>query len=120
MRIYLSFLVCLLTLGMASAHAMRCGDRLVSEGDSRGRVAALCGEPADIQRTVAFEIIRVRHHHHGHPGHPAVEIVGAEKEVQIPVLMEEWLYNFGPNRFMQRLYFRNGELVEIDSQRYGY
>ena len=38
--------------------------------------------------------------------------------VEVPV--EIWLYNLGPNKFMQRLRFEDGELIEIESLGYGF
>jgi hypothetical protein len=33
---------------------------------------------------------------------------------------EIWVYNFGPNKLMQRIWFRNGVVAGIDSIGYGY
>lgn len=33
---------------------------------------------------------------------------------------EEWTYNFGPSRFLYILTFKNGRLVKIDDDGYGY
>jgi hypothetical protein len=45
---------------------------------------------------------------------------GLEQEQVVPVNVEEWLYNFGPQYFMQLLRFENGRLVEIRNLGYGY
>jgi hypothetical protein len=37
---------------------------------------------------------------------------------EIPV--EVWTYNFGPDRFMQRIRFENGVIVRIESLGYGF
>jgi Protein of unknown function (DUF2845) len=100
-------------LGMllaAPAYALRCGNKLVSEGDSRSAVLAKCGEPTEIS---ASSILRRPVFWHG--GRPFY--VG-DGYAQIPV--EFWVYNFGPNRLMQRLRFVDGEVEEIESLGYGY
>lgn len=42
----------------ASAHALRCGTRLVREGDTRERVRHLCGDPTDVTQRVEERAIR--------------------------------------------------------------
>ena len=38
----------------------------------------------------------------------------------MPVRMETWVYDFGPNRFMKELQFVDGHLKRIDSLGRGY
>ncbi len=39
--------------GTAHADGMRCGSRLIRDGNARAEVRAFCGEPADVQtRTI--------------------------------------------------------------------
>jgi len=33
---------------------------------------------------------------------------------------EIWTYNLGPNKLMQRIWFRNGIVANVDSVGYGY
>ncbi len=40
--------------------------------------------------------------------------------VYTPVAIEVWLYNFGPQRFMEELSFESGRLVSIQPLGYGY
>ncbi len=39
-------------------------------------------------------------------------------EIEMPV--ELWTYNFGPNKFMRRIRFEDGLVVEIETLGYGY
>jgi hypothetical protein len=38
----------------------------------------------------------------------------------IEVTVEEWVYDFGPRRFMQYLTFEGGQLVAVRSGSYGH
>jgi hypothetical protein len=106
----------ILTAGLAlaaasPAYAFRCGNQLVTKGDTRSEVIAACGEPTEIdQRT---SILR----------RPLVWVRGRAYSVPdalIEVPVEIWIYNLGPNKLMRRLRFEDGVLVEIDTMGYGY
>lgn len=96
--------------GLAAADALRCGTRLVTEGDTRAQVEARCGAPADITRRtrLAAPIIW----RHGRPyrvGDSAIEVV-----------VEEWTYNLGPQRFMRRVRFEDGVVIAVETLGYGF
>jgi hypothetical protein len=96
----------------APAHAdgMRCGGRLIRDGDARAEVRAFCGEPADVQtRTILrrpFYNVRGRLVYFG------------DGLVEIPV--ETWTFNFGPNKLMRRVRFIDGLVDEVETLGYGY
>lgn len=99
-----------LQASLAHADAMRCGSRLVREGDTRAKVLQLCGEPADIQTTT---ILR----------RPYYDLRGrlvyfGDGLVEVPV--EVWTYNFGPYKLMRRLRFVDGLIDEIETLGHGY
>lgn len=81
-----------------------CSERIVSLGDSAGDVAMKCGKPA--WKDVREEELR--------------ETLDDAKERKTFVAIEEWTYNFGPNKFMRIFTFRNGKLVDIRTGGYGY
>lgn len=81
------------TLALAGG-TMRCGSKIINEGTSQAKVEALCGKPAQITR----------------PDHDD----GAS------ALNEIWTYNFGSSKQMQRVRFRGGLVVEIESVGRGY
>src|ERR1700741_3421311 len=94
----------------ASADGMRCGSRLLGEGDPRSKVRQFCGEPTDIQTR---SILR----------RPVFGIGGrvysyGDGYVEIPV--EIWTYNFGPYKLMREIRFVDGVVDEIESLGYGY
>lgn len=81
----------------APAWALRCNGRLVHTGDHQIEVLAKCGEPLwrerwedDVYERRFFDTL--------------------ERRTQV---MEEWIYDFGPNRLLHLLRFRNGRLIEI-------
>ena len=104
----------LLALGLLAASpafAFRCGTKIVSEGDTRSEVAAKCGEPDDV---VTLKSVFRR---------PVIWTGGrpyfiGDDFIEIPV--EDWVYNLGPNKLMQRVKFEGGVVVEIESLGYGY
>jgi len=94
----------------AHADALRCGTRLVSEGDTRAQVEARCGAPVDIiRRTRLAPPVIWRHGRPWRVGNDAIEVV-----------VEEWTYNLGPQRFMRRVRFEDGLVVAVDTLGYGY
>jgi hypothetical protein len=103
-------LVAAAAAGPARADALRCGTRLVSEGDTRVQVEARCGAPADIiRRTRLAAPVIWRHGRPYRVGNGEIEIV-----------VEEWTYNLGPHRFMRRVRFEDGVVVAVDTLGYGY
>lgn len=94
---------------VAPAEAFRCGNRIVSEGDDISRIHHICGEPHAIQHWTEVRLRPVYGYHYRRISHVPVEIQ-----------VEEWTYNRGSRRFMRRLRFENGRLVEIRQLSYGH
>jgi len=92
--------------GPAAADSMRCGSKLMTDGDPQDKVEAYCGQPASIER---HEILRGYGYHNNIPIHSSYE-----------VSVELWTYNFGPNKLMYRLRFEDGLLVDVDTLSHGY
>lgn len=87
---------------------MRCGTRLVIEGDSQFRVLKACGQP-DFENTFYKTKYRARNYRGFH--------VGGQVEVRV----DEWTYNFGSRRLVYVLRFENGYLKSIETdQGYGF
>lgn len=83
----------------SQSYALRCGNKLVEINDRKHAVLRKCGEPTYTDSYIQA-ISPYRPHH----------------TQQIDV----WTYNFGSNRFMQELLFRNGRLYRINDLDYGY
>lgn len=110
MRVLLAILVTLACSTPAFADAMRCGTRIVRNGDTQTAVRDFCGEPSDVQtrsilRRPSFE------------RHGRIFFYG-DSVVEIPV--EVWTYNFGPYKLMRRVRFVDGLVDEIETLGYGY
>lgn len=94
----------------AQADDLRCGNKLIMEGDTRAEVRALCGAPADIEKSSILQW-------------PSYQYFGRRVyygTAMIEVPVESWLYNFGPNLFMRRIRFVDGLVDEIEVLGYGY
>lgn len=92
------------------ADALRCGNRLVYEGDATALVESRCGKPAQINRSSMLKIPTFWHNGRLYQL--------SDQEVLVPV--ETWIYNFGPSKFMRKLRFEDGVLMDIEVLDYGY
>lgn len=86
----------------ASADSMRCGNKLVATGDTLYDVRGRCGEPAFATRRTELRTVSG-----WSPG------VGASRTVEI--VIDEWTYDFGPQKFVQHLIFEQGRLLYVVS-----
>jgi hypothetical protein len=91
------------------AWALDCEGRLVSEGQAPWEVQAICGEPTQVQDTV--EVIL-------QPAYDPFGRVLGHLPVAVPKSV--WTYNFGPNRLIYHLTFREGKLVHMETGGYGH
>lgn len=103
----LLLMLCLI-LASTDALAFRCGRKLVQIGDYKFDVLAKCGEPEWTDRRYGMRASRLRH------PYGALELDQYEE-----VVIDEWVYNFGPRRFKQFLQFENGVLKKIENLEYG-
>lgn len=82
----------------SAGDSLRCGSRIVSLRAIGAEVAAICGEPAYVDRW----------------------------ETELPLTgqpvgdTEIWYYNFGGNQLLRVLKFRNGRLASVDTDGYGF
>ncbi len=91
----------------AAADSFRCGSKLMTDGDSVDKVAALCGPPTSIEHR---DIVRPYYFYRSSiPIHTSYE-----------VSVEYWTYNLGPNKLMRRLRFEDGLLVDVETLSHGY
>jgi hypothetical protein len=95
----------------AGAQTMECGNRLITEGDSLSKVAALCGNPSQVDHTSILRSASA-----GRVNGQWMQSNGAQ--IEIPV--EIWLYNLGPDKLMRQIRFEDGRVVKIETLDYGY
>lgn len=101
-------LVGLLSLSPGPAYAFRCGKRLVLVGDSTFDVRRKCGEPVSIDQRIIYRAV------------PEQSLDSSlEEPLFIPMVIDEWVYDFGPKRFVQKLSFEEGILRGVEALGYG-
>lgn len=85
------------------ANRAQCSDKIISAGDSAADVMAKCGEPE--WKDKREEVVRKR--------------LDNDTVSKVTVTIEDWTYNFGPNRFMRIFTLRNGTVTDIRTGGYG-
>ena len=86
------------------AHALRCDGKIIDRDDHSIRVREHCGEPFWIDRYSEWLI------------------QGEEGPLQrrIEIQIEVWFYNFGSDRLMHQLAFRDDRLQDLETLGYGF
>jgi hypothetical protein len=92
----------------AAADTMRCGSRLISDGDTIEQVLESCGQPAErtrtwIQRQPRFEY-----------GGREIPFEGRE---DVPV--DLWTYDFGSSKLKRRVRIVAGKVQSIETLEHG-
>jgi hypothetical protein len=118
--IALSILLSSLLLS-TEALAMRCGNKLISKGDTQAKVLKYCGEP--IQKTQKLGL-RSGIYRSDISGYVASEGYVSRGYYypygQTEVLVEDWVFNFGPYQLMRLVTFVDGFVDDIETLEYGY
>lgn len=78
--------------------SLQCERGIVSVGNVMAEVVAKCGDPTF---TNSYQASR------------------GDRPEFWTITINDWTYNFGPDRFMYHLVFENGRVVRIDSLRRG-
>ena len=112
-------LACLTVAPSTRADSLSCNQRIASSGDSRYEVRAICGEPDEAVQRVEYRTVR------GRVAGPCVREgsklrCSRTEEAVVEVVIDEWTYDFGRNRFIQYLTFEQGRLVAVKSGSYGH
>ena len=81
-----------------ASSSMRCGSRLVGEGDYTAELLAACGEPAFRDEWQ----------------YPARYGAGLVSDTEV------WTYDFGPNQLLRVVRLRDGKIGEIETDGYGF
>jgi Protein of unknown function (DUF2845) len=109
---------CAWAAGTAHADGMRCGSRLVSEGDYLYEVRERCGEPDAASQRVELRTVR------SFVNGPCYQEQGQVRcgrmvERTIEVVIDEWVYDRGEHKFVRYLTFEQGRLFHVRTGRYG-
>jgi hypothetical protein len=104
------------------ASALRCGTKLISEGDTQPRVRELCGEPTHVESWQEERIFRYYYTPYGDDRRydPYSKSDREPRFVKEWVTIERWTYNLGSYRFVRYLVFENGVLTDITTGEHGY
>jgi hypothetical protein len=106
----------------AAAHAMRCGNNLISKGDTQAKVLRYCGEPVQAKRSFGLRTgVYLDSRRSGNPERDLSVSSGyfipyGRREIAV----EEWVFNFGPAKLMRQVTFENGIVTKVKELNYGY
>jgi hypothetical protein len=104
----------------ARADSLACDGRIVSTGDSRYDVKSVCGEPDDVSLRVEYRTTRGKVSGPcARDGSGRLRCAGTREEV-VEVTIDEWIYDFGRNRFIEYLTFEQGHLLSVREGSYGH
>ncbi len=101
-------LLCLICV-TPPAWALRCGTRVISEGDTSLLLVQRCGEPEDIQRLEKKMFV---------DRYDSLNNRGYREYMTQPY--EIWTYNFGPGRLIYRITIEEGIINSIETAGRGY
>ena len=113
------FLLLLLIMSNSHADSMRCGNKLISIGDTKAEILIKCGEPMT-QETIAIEKnteyaeLALKYpllYKHGMLKNKNGAVIGSETSITQSI--DQWTYNLGQGQFLRILYFEGGQLVAI-------
>jgi hypothetical protein len=91
----------------AADEGFRCDTgRLISVGDHLVEVRNKCGDPDYVGQQV--EKRKHREKVRRHEGQWSEEVM---EEREIEVVLDEWIYDLGPRKFMRSVLFENGRVV---------
>jgi hypothetical protein len=93
----------------------RCpGGKIVSRGDHMVEVRKKCGEPDEVSRRIDKRKVKVK---------VKRWVGGEEEEVSeeqvIDVVVDEWVYDLGPQKFIRYVDFEDSRLVNVTTGGYG-
>ena len=79
----------------------------------------MCGDPDEAMQRIEYRTVR------GRVGGPCTREGGKlrcseTREQVIEVVIDEWVYDFGRNRFIEYLTFEQGRLLSVRSGSYGH
>jgi uncharacterized protein DUF2845 len=97
--------------GVTFADSMYCGNRLISDGDTKPIVLLRCGEPF-YKETVSYLTFESRLKRFVH--RKKDELKENEFSAQSTIPVEKWYYNFGSNQFIRAVTFEGDTVVKIE------
>lgn len=86
--------------------SMRCKGGIVSVDASAGEVLAKCGQPATTTQSAKKVVEKGQY--------------ANQTRTITTVVVDNWIFNFGPDQFQYRLELQDGRVSRIESLDYGY
>jgi hypothetical protein len=113
-----------LLLLSADALAMRCGNALIDKGDTQAKVLKYCGDPVQTQKSLAIRSGVYVDSRGGTTIKSSNDLL-VDRGKFLPygrheVLVEKWIFNFGPNKLMREVIFAGGIVEDVRELSYGY
>ena len=113
-----------LLLLSADALAMRCGNALISKGDTQAKVLKYCGDPVQTQKSLAIRSGVYVDSRGGTTIKSSNDLL-VGRGTFLPygrheVLVEKWIFNFGPSKLMREVIFAGGIVEDVRELSYGY
>jgi hypothetical protein len=106
------------------ALAMRCGNYLIDKGDTQAKVLKYCGQPVQTKQRLGLRSGVYLNSSARRGGDPDKDLLYDRGHFipygQREVLVEEWVFNFGPGKLMRQVTFENGVVEEVKELGYGY
>ena len=105
-----------------AADSMRCGNRLVTDGDPKTKVQELCGEPTQAEsRTVLRTGVPRRYYDDGPYTRTVTdaELLIHDRSL-VEVRVDIWVYNRGRSNLLRELVFHDNRLVAVNILGRGY
>jgi hypothetical protein len=109
----------LLTASTARADGLSCNGRIVSLGDTLYQVRSLCGEPDDAQHRIETRTVRHRVRVACQRQRDPNAQCDTTVERSTDVVVDDWTYDFGRQRFIRFLTFIDGRLASVQTGGYG-
>ena len=116
----IALITLVLLLTSTSAFGFRCGRKIVTENMHEAQVIKACGNPTTSRHIgYAMRGVYVPVRRNVSPCMSVEHCPGYGRFVE-EVVLTEFVYNFGPRKFMRRLIFEGSVLVKIETIGYGY
>ncbi len=93
-----------LAFAPSAARALDCGTHLVTRGDHSVYVRSVCGEPAAVTARTETRWVQAWNN-------PRFRMPGFTAGQAVTVTIEVWVYDFGPQRYMEELTFEAGVIT---------
>lgn len=103
---------CLILLKSNDCAAFRCGNGLVTTGDTKGKVLIECGKPSFIEKAGSKKSSKIREDKQVKRGD---RLTSHKQYKEVPQKTEKWYYNCGEKDFIYILTFENGVLQKEDT-----